>query len=79
MAGAGLIFAAGGLGGVTFMLTLQKSLFESPHAVTGLAELLLFATQAGLALAMKQNPELRQAHATLGDQRLNIQHFVRLI
>eukprot|EP00466_Bigelowiella_natans_P014151 jgi/Bigna1/143858/aug1.82_g18566 len=66
MAGAGLIFAAGGLGGVTFILTLQKSLFESPHAITGFAELMLFATQAGLALSMKQNPGLRQAHATLG-------------
>eukprot|EP00471_Norrisiella_sphaerica_P007106 CAMPEP_0184490364 /NCGR_PEP_ID=MMETSP0113_2-20130426/17714_1 /TAXON_ID=91329 /ORGANISM="Norrisiella sphaerica, Strain BC52" /LENGTH=273 /DNA_ID=CAMNT_0026874219 /DNA_START=1 /DNA_END=822 /DNA_ORIENTATION=+ len=75
MAGAGLIFAAGGLGGVTFMLTLQKPLFESPHAVTGLAELMLFATQASLALAMKKNPELREAHANLGKITMGILAF----
>mmetsp|Transcript_26452 Transcript_26452/g.41870 ORF Transcript_26452/g.41870 Transcript_26452/m.41870 type:complete len:269 (-) Transcript_26452:311-1117(-) len=72
MAGAALVFAAGGLGGVTFMLTLNKSVFDSPHAVTGMAELLLFATQAGLAISMGSNPELRKAHASLGSITMGI-------
>ena len=48
------------------MLTMQKAVFESPHAVTGMMELLLFATQGAIAVAMGSNPQLRKAHSTLG-------------
>ena len=66
MLGCFLFFAAGGQGGLLFNLLQNKPLLESPHAVSALAGLMLLAGNGVLATFMKENPQLRTAHAFLG-------------
>jgi hypothetical protein len=66
MLGCFLFFAAGGQGGLLFNLLQNKPLLESPHAVSALAGLMLLGANGVLASVMKENPQLRTAHAFLG-------------
>lgn len=66
MLGCLLFFLAGGQGGLLFNLLQNKPLLESPHAVSAFAGLMLLAANGVLASAMKENPQLRTAHAFLG-------------
>ena len=66
MLGCFLFFAAGGQGGLLFNLLQNKPLLESPHAVSALAGLMLLGANGVLASIMKENPQLRTAHAFLG-------------
>ena len=66
MAGCFLFFLAGGQGGLLFNLLQNKPLLESPHAVSALAGLMLLGANGVLATVMKENPQLRTAHAFLG-------------
>ncbi|CAN6290743.1 unnamed protein product [Urochloa humidicola] len=59
-------FALGATGGVTALLTSDKPIFESPHAVTGVIGLALLTIQAILPKLFEGNPGLRTTHGLLG-------------
>ncbi|ERN12856.1 hypothetical protein AMTRI_Chr07g78700 [Amborella trichopoda] len=56
----------GATGGITSLLTSDKPIFESPHAVTGLLGLTLLTVQTILATSFEGNPGLRSVHGVLG-------------
>jgi len=66
MAAMGLFFAAGGQGGLLFTLLEGRGLLESPHAVSALGGLGLLGLQGVLGNVMKDDENLRTAHAFLG-------------
>jgi hypothetical protein len=66
LAGMFFFFAAGATGGVTALLTSDKPIFESPHAVTGIIGLALLTIQSILPTLFEGNPSLRNAHGLLG-------------
>lgn len=66
LAGMFFFFALGATGGVTSLLTSDKPIFESPHAVTGLIGLTLLAIQTALPTLFEGNPGLRNVHGILG-------------
>lgn len=66
LAGMFFFFAAGATGGVTALLTSDKPIFESPHAVTGLIGLSLLTIQTILPALFEGNSGLRTVHGILG-------------
>ncbi|KAL1331989.1 uncharacterized protein LOC130961816 [Arachis stenosperma] len=66
LAGMFFFFALGATGGVTSLLTSDKPIFESPHAVTGAIGLTLLTVQTILPSLFEGNPGLRNVHGILG-------------
>ncbi|KAI3522848.1 hypothetical protein L1887_00900 [Cichorium endivia] len=66
LAGMFFFFALGATGGVTSLLTSDRPILESPHAVTGLIGLTLLAIQTSLPTLFEGNPGLRNVHGILG-------------
>ncbi|VVB02405.1 unnamed protein product [Arabis nemorensis] len=66
LAGMFFFFALGATGGVTSLLTSDRPIFESPHAVTGAIGLALLTIQTILPTLFKNKPELRSVHGILG-------------
>ncbi|KAJ6425421.1 hypothetical protein OIU85_000772 [Salix viminalis] len=66
LGGMFFFFALGATGGVTSLLTSDKTIFESPHAVTGFIGLALLTIQTILPALFEGNPGLRNIHGILG-------------
>ncbi|XP_043702313.1 uncharacterized protein LOC122652591 [Telopea speciosissima] len=66
LGGMFFFFALGATGGVTSLLTSDKPIFESPHAVTGSLGLALLTIQTILPALFEGNPGLRNVHGILG-------------
>ncbi|OMO73659.1 hypothetical protein COLO4_26947 [Corchorus olitorius] len=66
LAGMFFFFALGATGGVTSLLTSDRPIFESPHAVTGSIGLALLTIQTILPTLFEGNPGLRNVHGILG-------------
>ncbi|KAF8101814.1 hypothetical protein N665_0201s0129 [Sinapis alba] len=66
LAGMFFFFSLGATGGITSLLTSDKPIFESPHAVTGFIGLALLTIQTVLPTLFKDKPELRGVHGILG-------------
>ncbi|CAM8958210.1 unnamed protein product [Rhodiola kirilowii] len=66
LAGMFFFFALGATGGVTSLLTSDKPILESPHAVTGVIGLSLLTIQTLLPTLFEGNPGLRNVHGILG-------------
>ncbi|CAK8571647.1 unnamed protein product [Lathyrus sativus] len=66
LAGMFFFFALGATGGVTSLLTSDKPIFDSPHAVTGIIGLALLTIQTILPSLFEGNPGLRNVHGILG-------------
>ncbi|KAJ6968679.1 uncharacterized protein [Populus alba] len=66
LGGMFFFFALGATGGITSLLTSDKAIFESPHAVTGLIGLALLTMQTILPALFEGNPGLRNIHGILG-------------
>ncbi|POO01748.1 Di-heme cytochrome, transmembrane [Trema orientale] len=66
LAGMFFFFALGATGGITSLLTSDKPIFESPHAVTGFIGLSLLTIQTILPTLFEGNPGLRNVHGILG-------------
>ncbi|XP_073033408.1 uncharacterized protein [Primulina eburnea] len=66
LGGMFFFFALGATGGITSLLTSDKSIFESPHAVTGFIGLTLLTVQTILPALFEGNPGLRNVHGILG-------------
>ncbi|KAH0737222.1 hypothetical protein KY290_035927 [Solanum tuberosum] len=59
-------FALGATGGITSLLTSDKPILESPHAVTGFIGLTLLTIQTILPTLFEGNSGLRNVHGILG-------------
>ncbi|KAF6140303.1 hypothetical protein GIB67_000351 [Kingdonia uniflora] len=66
LAGMFFFFALGATGGITSLLTSDKPILESPHAITGLIGLSLLTIQTILPTLFEGRPELRSVHGILG-------------
>lgn len=66
LGGMFFFFALGATGGITSLLTSDKSIFESPHAVTGFIGLTLLTVQTILPALFEGNLGLRNVHGILG-------------
>ncbi|KAL9426828.1 hypothetical protein AB3S75_033581 [Citrus x aurantiifolia] len=66
LVGGMFFFALGATGGITSLLTSDKPIFESPHAVTGFIGLALLTLQTILPALFEGNPGLRNVHGILG-------------
>ncbi|KAL8216933.1 hypothetical protein R6Q57_023770 [Mikania cordata] len=66
LAGMFFFFALGATGGVTSLLTSDRPILESPHAVTALIGLTLLGIQTALPTLFEGNPGLRNVHGILG-------------
>ncbi|GMH23189.1 hypothetical protein Nepgr_025032 [Nepenthes gracilis] len=66
MGGMFFFFAFGATGGITSLLTSDRPIFESPHAITGLIGLTLLTIQTILPSLFEGNPGLRNVHGILG-------------
>ncbi|KAK9124159.1 hypothetical protein Sjap_013761 [Stephania japonica] len=66
LGGMFFFFALGATGGITSLLTSDRPIFESPHAVTGFVGLALLALQTSLPALFEGNPGLRNVHGILG-------------
>ncbi|XP_022143716.1 uncharacterized protein LOC111013557 [Momordica charantia] len=66
LGGMFFFFALGATGGITSLLTSDKPIFESPHAVTGFIGLALLTVQTLLPSLFEDNPGLRNVHGILG-------------
>ncbi|XP_057548348.1 uncharacterized protein LOC130826780 [Amaranthus tricolor] len=66
LGGMFFFFALGATGGVTSLLTSDRPIFESPHAVTGFIGLALLTLQTILPSLFEGNPGLRNVHGILG-------------
>ncbi|GMI80959.1 hypothetical protein like AT2G36885 [Hibiscus trionum] len=66
LGGMFFFFALGATGGITSLLTSDKPIFESPHAVTGFIGLTLLTIQTILPTLFEGNPGLRNVHGILG-------------
>lgn len=66
LGGMFFFFALGATGGITSLLTSDKPIFESPHAVTGFIGLALLSIQTLLPALFEGNPGLRNVHGILG-------------
>ncbi|KAL2323244.1 hypothetical protein Fmac_027623 [Flemingia macrophylla] len=77
LAGMFFFFALGATGGITALLTSDKPIFESPHAVTGIIGLALLTIQTILPTLFEGNPGLRNVHGVLGSgiMTLFLVHF----
>ncbi|XP_020207026.1 uncharacterized protein LOC109792054 [Cajanus cajan] len=77
LAGMFFFFAFGATGGITSLLTSDRPIFESPHAVTGVTGLALLTIQTILPTLFEGNPGLRNVHGILGSgiMTLFLVHF----
>ncbi|XP_042047723.1 uncharacterized protein LOC121793756 [Salvia splendens] len=66
LGGMFFFFALGATGGITSLLTSDRPIFESPHAVTGFIGLALLTFQTLLPTLFEGNPGLRNIHGILG-------------
>ncbi|GER54287.1 phosphotransferases [Striga asiatica] len=66
LGGMFFFFALGATGGVISLLTSDKPIFESPHAVTAFIGLALLTIQTILPALFEGNPGLRNVHGILG-------------
>nr|XP_027070445.1 uncharacterized protein LOC113695518 [Coffea arabica] len=66
LGGMFIFFALDAAGGITSLLTSDKPIFESPHAVTGTIGLALLTLQSILPALFEGNPGLRNPHGILG-------------
>ncbi|RAL51649.1 hypothetical protein DM860_010367 [Cuscuta australis] len=66
LAGMFFFFALGATGGITSLLTSDKPILESPHAVTAFVGLSLLSIEAALPSLFQGNPGLRSVHGILG-------------
>ncbi|XP_060201468.1 uncharacterized protein LOC132630002 [Lycium barbarum] len=66
LGGMFFFFALGATGGITSLLTSDKPILESPHAVTGFIGLTLLTIQTILPTLFEGNPGLRNVHGILG-------------
>ncbi|XP_007027431.2 PREDICTED: uncharacterized protein LOC18598031 [Theobroma cacao] len=66
LGGMFFFFALGATGGITSLLTSDKPIFESPHAITGFIGLTLLTIQTLLPTLFEGNPGLRNVHGILG-------------
>uniref|UniRef100_A0A1D1YAP2 Uncharacterized protein n=1 Tax=Anthurium amnicola TaxID=1678845 RepID=A0A1D1YAP2_9ARAE len=66
LGGMFFFFALGATGGITSLLTSDKPILESPHAVTGAIGLTLLTIQTILPALFEGNPGLRNVHGFLG-------------
>ncbi|GJT94801.1 ribonuclease H-like domain-containing protein [Tanacetum coccineum] len=76
LAGMFFFFSLGATGGVISLLTSDKPILESPHAVTGLIGLTLLAAQTSLPILFEGNPGLRNVHAILGSGIMTLFGYV---
>lgn len=72
LAGMFFFFALGATGGVTSLLTSDKPIFDSPHAVTGVIGLALLTIQTILPSLFEGNPGLRNVHGILGSSIMTL-------
>ncbi|CAI8602489.1 unnamed protein product [Vicia faba] len=72
LAGMFFFFALGATGGVTSLLTSDKPIFDSPHAVTGVIGLALLTIQTILPSLFEGNPALRNVHGILGSSIMTL-------
>nr|CAD1827567.1 unnamed protein product [Ananas comosus var. bracteatus] len=72
LGGMFFFFALGATGGITALLTSDKPIFESPHAVTGFIGLALLTVQSILPALFEGNPGLRMAHGLLGSSIMTL-------
>ncbi|KAH7690490.1 Transmembrane di-heme cytochromes domain-containing protein [Dioscorea alata] len=72
LAGMFFFFALGATGGITALLTSDKPIFESPHAVTGVIGLSLLTVQTILPTLFEDNPGLRTVHGLLGSSIMTL-------
>ncbi|KAL3825864.1 hypothetical protein ACJIZ3_021893 [Penstemon smallii] len=72
LAGMFFFFALGATGGVTSLLTSDRPIFESPHAVTGFIGLALLTIQTILPSLFEGNPGLRNVHGILGSSIMTL-------
>ncbi|MQL90327.1 hypothetical protein Taro_022909, partial [Colocasia esculenta] len=66
LGGMFFFFALGATGGITSLLTSDKPILESPHAVTGVIGLTLLTIQTILPSLFEGNPGVRNVHGILG-------------
>ncbi|XP_077219729.1 translation initiation factor [Tasmannia lanceolata] len=66
LGGMFFFFALGATGGITSLLTSDKPILESPHAVTAFIGLALLTIQTILPSLFEGNPGLRNVHGLLG-------------
>ncbi|KAF3795939.1 hypothetical protein EJ110_NYTH04182 [Nymphaea thermarum] len=66
LGGMFFFFALGATGGITSLLTSDRPILESPHAITGFFGLALLTIQTILPALFEENPSLRNAHSILG-------------
>ncbi|OMO99340.1 hypothetical protein CCACVL1_03843, partial [Corchorus capsularis] len=66
LAGMFFFFALGATSGITSLVTSDKPIFESPHAVTVFIGLALLSIQTILPTLFEGNPGLRNVHGILG-------------
>ncbi|WJX18110.1 hypothetical protein P8452_07948 [Trifolium repens] len=72
LAGMFFFFALGATGGVTSLLTSDRPIFDSPHAVTGVIGLALLTIQTILPSLFEGNPGLRNVHGILGSSIMTL-------
>ncbi|THU43783.1 hypothetical protein C4D60_Mb02t00410 [Musa balbisiana] len=72
LGGMFLFFALGATGGITALLTSDKPIFESPHAVTGFIGLALLTIQSLLPTLFEENPGMRTVHGLLGSSIMTL-------
>ncbi|CAL9202588.1 uncharacterized protein LOC103968560 [Musa acuminata AAA Group] len=72
LGGMFLFFALGATGGITALLTSDKPIFESPHAVTGFIGLSLLTIQSLLPTLFEENPGMRTVHGLLGSSIMTL-------
>ncbi|XP_037496390.1 uncharacterized protein LOC105642269 isoform X3 [Jatropha curcas] len=72
LGGMFFFFALGATGGITSLLTSDKPIFESPHAVTGFIGHALLTIQTILPALFEGNPGLRNIHGILGSSIMTL-------
>ncbi|KDP29164.1 hypothetical protein JCGZ_16553 [Jatropha curcas] len=72
LGGMFFFFALGATGGITSLLTSDKPIFESPHAVTGFIGHALLTIQTILPALVEGNPGLRNVHGILGSSIMTL-------
>ncbi|KAG1354994.1 Di-heme cytochrome, transmembrane [Cocos nucifera] len=72
LGGMFFFFALGATGGITALLTSNKPIFESPHAVSGFIGLSLLTVQSILPVLFEENPGMRTVHGLLGSSIMTL-------
>ncbi|WOL10700.1 hypothetical protein Cni_G19459 [Canna indica] len=72
LGGMFFFFALGATGGIIALLTSNKPIFESPHAVTGFLGLALLTIQSLLPILFEENPGMRTIHGLLGSSIMTL-------